>query len=119
MPPGKLICSQNGEYQKWYQSDGHKKVYIPKANKQLAEQLAAKKYLSSLLEDLENEKKAIQSYLRHSTFHGKSEKLLTDDSEYKKLLDPYFSPMSEEISTWLKTKYESNPNLYYSSPQNR
>ena len=57
LPPGKLVCSQNGEYQKWYQSDGHKKIYIPKANKQLAEQLARKKYLSLLLEDLKNEKR--------------------------------------------------------------
>lgn len=110
LPPGKLVCSQNGEYQKWYQSDGHKKIYIPKANKQLAEQLARKKYLSLLLEDLKNEKKAIQFYLRHSSFHGKCERLLTDDSEYKNLLTPYFSPLSEELSTWSKTEYESNPN---------
>ena len=60
LPSGKLVCSQNGEYQKWYQSDGHKKTYIPKSNKQLAEKLAIKKYLSLQLEDLENEKKAIE-----------------------------------------------------------
>ena len=73
----------------------HKKTYIPKSNKQLAEKLAVKKYLSLQLEDLENEKKAIQSYLRRST-HGKSIQLLTSHSEYQKLLKPYFSPLSEE-----------------------
>lgn len=107
LPSGKLICSQNGEYQKWYQSDGHKKTYIPKSNKQLAEKLAIKKYLSLLLEDLENEKKAIQSYFRQST-HGKSIQLLTNHSEYQKLLKPYFSPLSEELSNWSNTPYECN-----------
>ena len=71
MPPGKLICSQNGKYQKWYQSDGQRKTYIPKANRQLAETLAVKKYLTFLLADLENEKRAIQLYLRYSPVQKK------------------------------------------------
>lgn len=58
-PSGKLICSQNGNRCKWYQSDGHTKVYIPKEEKQLAEQLASKKYLSLLLEDLSHEKRQL------------------------------------------------------------
>lgn len=107
LPSGKLVCSQNGKYQKWYQSDGHQKTYIPKSNKQLAEKLAVKKYLSLQLEDLENEKKAIQSYLRHST-HGNSIELLTKHSEYQKLLKPYFSPLSEELSNWSNIPYERN-----------
>lgn len=107
LPSGKLVCSQNGEYQKWYQSDGHKKTYIPKSNKQLAEKLAIKKYLSLQLEDLENEKKAIESYLRHST-HEKSIQLLTNHSEYQKLLKPYFTPLSEELSNWTNAQYERN-----------
>lgn len=108
LPSGKLICSQNGEYQKWYQSDGHNKTYIPKSNKQLAEKLAIKKYLSLLLEDLENEKKAIQSYLKHSSVHEKSIDLITNHSEYQKLLKPYFSPLSEELSKWINAPYERN-----------
>lgn len=103
LPSGKLVCSQNGEYQKWYQIDGHKKIYIPKANKQLAEQLARKKYLSLLLEDLENEKKAIQFYLRHSSFHGKSERLLTDDSEYNFISGLYYSAPKNRRSLLLGT----------------
>ena len=73
MPPGKLICSHTGKYSKWFHSDGHTKSYIPKANRQLAEKLAIKKYLCLKLEDLENEKCAIQFYLRHSALHGKAE----------------------------------------------
>lgn len=110
LPPGKLICSQNGKYQKWFQSDGHQKVYIPKENQKLAEALAIKKYLSLLLEDLENEKRAIKFYLRHTSFHKNSEKLLTEESECRKLLTPYFTPLSEELSNWTKKSFEQNSN---------
>ena len=46
LPKGKLVFSHTGKYCKWYQSDGKNKTYIPKKNKQLAEELAIKKYLS-------------------------------------------------------------------------
>lgn len=109
LPPGKLICSHTGKYSKWYQSDGHTKSYITKEKRELAEALAIKKYLSLLLEDLENEKRAIEYYLKHSSFHGKAEELLTNESEYKNLLKPYFTPLSEELSNWVKESYEHNP----------
>ncbi|MBQ8804561.1 MAG: hypothetical protein IJZ53_13110 [Tyzzerella sp.] len=64
-PEGKLICSSNGSRIKWRQSDGHESVYIPKGNRQLAEQLAHKKYLSLQLKNMAQEKKAIDFYLRH------------------------------------------------------
>ena len=41
-PEGKLVCVRGGRYTKWYRSDGHKSVYIPKKQKELAERLAAK-----------------------------------------------------------------------------
>ena len=37
MPEGKLICSHTGPYCKWERSDGHKKTYIPKKDRELAE----------------------------------------------------------------------------------
>lgn len=109
MPPGKLVCSHTGKYAKWFVSDGHTKKYIPKANRKLAEQLAVKKYLSLQLEDLENEKRAVEFYLRHSSIHGKAEQLLINESEYKHLLTSYFTPLSEELFIWAKTPYEQNP----------
>lgn len=30
LPEGKIICTPNGKSYKWYRSDGHKSVYIPK-----------------------------------------------------------------------------------------
>lgn len=110
-PSGKLICSQTGNRCKWYQSDGHTKVYIPKEEKQLAEQLAAKKYLSLLLEDLSHEKKAIDFYLNHHfPDSGRSEHLLTNIPGYKELLSPFFLPKSQELSDWMTSPYEHNTN---------
>ena len=41
LPQGKLICAANGKHIKWYCSDGHKSVYLPKKERTLAEQLAS------------------------------------------------------------------------------
>ena len=110
-PEGKLICSHNENRYKWYQRDGKSKIYIPKSNRTLAEQLAIKKYLSLLKEDLSKEKRAIDSYLKHHASDvGKAEKLLTETSEYKNLLTPYFKPLSQELSEWANASYERNTN---------
>ena len=107
-PPGKLVCAKNGKYQKWYHSDGHHKVYIPKKNRKLAENLAIKKYLLLLLDDLEKEKQAIDSYLKSTSNSKKSEHLLIKSSEYQALLKPYFSPITKELSEWVNASYEKN-----------
>lgn len=52
LPEGNLVCSHNQNRYKWYISNGHTKVYLPKKEQQLAEQLAAKKYLTALQHDL-------------------------------------------------------------------
>ena len=78
LPEGKLVCARNtGSYFKWYRSDGHKSVYLPKSERKLAEKLAIKKYLSLLIEDLQNEKCAIDFYLRHYV-PNKAEKIVAD-----------------------------------------
>lgn len=65
LPPGNLFFSHNGKYLKWYQSNGHNPLYIPKNNRQLAEQLAKKKYLSMKQNELIQERDAINLYLKH------------------------------------------------------
>lgn len=75
--------------------------------------------MTLLLDDLENEKTALEFYLRHHSYSGKSENLLTESSEYQKLLTPFFSPLSKELSDWMHTPYEHNllhpENLIYKS----
>ena len=109
-PDGKLFCTRNGPHFKWYCSDGKSAVYIPKSNRSFAEQLAVKKYLSTLLDELLQEKRAIDFYLRHhSPSPGKSIQMLTEMPAYQDLLAPYFRPLSQELFQWMQEPYESNP----------
>ena len=62
-PAGKLFITRNGNRYKWYLTDGHTQVYLPKKERNLAEQLAVKKYLSCQLDEMKQEKKAIEFYL--------------------------------------------------------
>lgn len=108
LPHGKLIISHNGENIKWYSSDGHSKKYIPKSDRALAEQLALRKYLTSLLEELLQEKKAINFYDRHRPKAIKSSILLQDVSlGYSELLAPYFQ-LSPSHTAWMQETYDRN-----------
>ena len=107
LPAGKLICSRNGNFFKWFHSDGHKKTYLPKAQKPFAQQLALKKYLSQQMEDLRREKKAIDTYLQHRPDDKRcADQLLSEGSGYAELLSPFFKPESREFSDWMTTPYE-------------
>ena len=62
-PAGKLIYSQNGKHKKWYISCDGEKIYIPSNEKNTAVSMAEKKYYEVMLQDILQEKRAIQSYL--------------------------------------------------------
>lgn len=111
LPAGQLICTKNRNRFKWYRSDGSKQsyTYIPKGKRELAEQLAAKKYLTLLKEELVQEQKAVESYLEnHSGGESCAGHLLSDDSGYRELLSPYFKPLSQEFQEWSSAPYEHN-----------
>lgn len=108
-PEGKLLCTKNGKYSKWYLSDGKKKTYIPKEQKEFAETMAVKKYLSDQLEDLLQEKKAMGFYLRHHrTGPGLAEQELAKNPEYSKLLSNKFETFSQELKEWAEESYIKN-----------
>lgn len=114
LPDGKLICTRNENRYKWYQSDGHSQNYIPQKDRILAEQLAAKKYLSCRLQDLLHEKYAIELYLKHhhsNTCH--CEELLTNPSAYQELLAPFFQTTSQELLAWMNSPYDCNPKFRF------
>lgn len=109
MPDGKLLFSRSQNQVKWYVSDGHKKVYLSKKQRHIAEQLAAKKYLELKLEDLLNKKQMIENYFEYYIEEaGTAEELLHPDSKYFELLAPYFSLQKEELSLWMNEPYERN-----------
>lgn len=111
LPEGKLICAQGRNCFKWYVSDGHHKTYLPKKERVRAQQLAYKKYLSHLLEEVEQEKAAVELYLQHYSAKGKkSTSLLMNHPGYQELLSSHFKPLSEELADWMHAPYQKNTN---------
>jgi len=108
-PNGHLVCCHHGKYYKCYQSDGHDRHYIPKSNRFLAEQLALKTYRTQLLQEMIQEKKAIDAYLRLHKTESLSHQILHTPG-YADLLSGYFQPMSDELSEWMHSPYEQNEN---------
>lgn len=108
-PDGKLICGQSGKYFKWYQSDGHNKVYIPKKQRALAEKLALKSYLNAEIADWLNEKKALEAYLKiHRRNPKEAEQLLQSKPEYQNLLKAHFQSQNSSLKTWQTASFEHN-----------
>lgn len=111
VPPGKISITQDGERFRWIHLNNGKKTYIPKSNLKLAEQLSYKKYLSLLLAESTHEKMAIDLYLKHHIpAKPKSEELITESPEYKRLLAPFFQPLSEELDAWMHESYIKSQN---------
>lgn len=109
LPEGKLVCCHANGYSKWYNFLQQKRIYIPKKQQALAEKLALKKYLLLLLKDLTHEKRALDFYLKHhSSKPLESMQLLTNQSEFRQLLAPFFKPISEKCVEWLNESYERN-----------
>lgn len=109
LPPGLLVCARNGSHYKWYRSNGHEQVYLPKAERNLAEQLAVKKYLRLLHKELEKEKNAVECYLqKHQPSPTPSEELLTKHTEYQRLLLSQMKPISQELEEWSNSSYQGN-----------
>ena len=108
LPDGKLICARNGNSIKWYHSDGKIRTNIKKSNRPYAEQLAIKKYLTTVSDELISEIRAIDFYLRHYHPSNESVKLLTEKPGYRELLSPYFQTLSAEQAAWAMTDYDRN-----------
>lgn len=109
LPPGNLVCCQHNSSYKCYQSLNSQKTYIPKSNKILAEKLAYKKYLLLLLDELENEKKALEKYLCHRKPSQQLQTLLTTPSPYQQLLQSQLYSISEDLTDWSTAPYPQNP----------
>ncbi len=111
MPHGKLLFSHGKNSVKWYVSDGHKKVYLPKKERWTAERLAAKKFLEIKLENLLRRKQALDHYFEcYLGDEDIAEKLLSPDSDYYELLSPYFQTKDDELRQWMEEDYVKNSN---------
>lgn len=109
LPQGKLICTKNGNYYRWYKSDGHEKEYIHRSDRKLAEQLALKKYYLAQIEEYEQEKLAIEFYLRHHVTEMAETQKIWQHPAYQELLRPNFLPQEGWLQEWTNGPYERNP----------
>ena len=106
LPEQFLICAKNGNHFKWYQSDGHHCSYLPKKHRSYAEQLARRRYFNTRLRYLQEEKQAVDSFLKTYPSEDPSEKMLLPSSGYYELLASSFTPESEDLTAWANAPYE-------------
>ena len=104
-PAGKLIYSQNGKHKKWYISCDGEKIYIPSTEKNTAVSMAEKKYYEVMLQDILQEKRAIQSYLDLCNKEQTGEEQLLETAVYAELLKKVFTSVNTEIAEWEKQDY--------------
>ena len=108
LPEGRLMCTRNGNYRKWYVCDRHKQTYIPKKDRIFAERLAAKKYLSELLEDKLREKRAVEAYLELCPRDAGAELLLNPQSPFAELLTSHFKCKAQRAKIWANAPFEQS-----------
>lgn len=112
LPSGYLVTSRTDKRYKWYHSDGHRKKYIPKSERAMAERLAQKNYLTSKLKRLQAEERALFKYVNEYENHIKNmtnpEDYLNEESAYYELLSPYHRKQSQIIEEWTKEDFERN-----------
>lgn len=104
LPKGDFICTKNGKYSKYYCD----KKYLPKHEEALAQKLAYRKYLSVLRNELEEELKISQRYIKIIFQNNKSQKMLLDSKEMRRLISAFYTPANQKLTEWMNTPYEKN-----------
>lgn len=108
LPPGNLYITKNGHHFKWYSYSADKSEYISKKDRAHAEQLAYRKYLTYLLQESEQEKKAIELYMKCCPSDSPLSLNLLSDPEYQSLLSPFLTPISKELQDWITSPYSKS-----------
>lgn len=107
-PEGELICCKNINYYKWYIQSKKQISYLPKDKRELAEQLAIKKYYLSRKEDLLCELSASEAYIRKVNARGNTSEEILNHPEYARLLEKHFVSKNKELEKWQNEEYEKN-----------
>ncbi len=114
MPEGKLTCAKNGTRYKWYQTFGENRKYIPKNSQSLAQKLAYKSFLSIQIQNLTQEKNALEFYLRHHPQKSWNEIITQKSKEYRRLLSAEIETINlpvethQSIQEWVNESYEQS-----------
>lgn len=108
MPEGCLVCVRVRHAVKWYHHMNGKRIYIPKSNRKLAVQLAAKRYLQSRKKDIIRKLRGINLYLQTNNPElDRATKVLKDPC-CADLLSDIQKPISREIALWEQAPYIKN-----------
>ena len=109
LPAGRLEVYKNDRWDRWFYINNNKREYIPKANLELAQNLAYKQYLSLkkeiILAKIES-LSAASIELEYAT--NELNKFILNE-KYIKLLNRNNSVTSKDISLWLNEPFNQNP----------
>lgn len=73
----------------------------------MAKELAYRKYLTALRIELEDELKIFQRYVK-KTSQNKSQKMLIESAEMRRLTSDFFTPTNHKLAQWMNASYEKN-----------
>ena len=111
LPEGNFFITNSKNQFKWYTGHSPTYQYIPKNNRKLAEQLAYRKFLTLKLCEYKEELSSLNAHLATLSKLTKAENLISQSSEYRALISPYYSPASKDYSEWQRQPYDKN-NLF-------
>lgn len=111
-PEGALICQKTPHGVRWMQKqevNGTRK-YISQKNRNLAEQLALKKYHTYKIQEISEELKALNAYLKyHKENPSKAALKILNAVGFQELLEPVLFSLSDELEQWSHDSYQQNP----------
>ena len=106
---GRLAVQKRGGSFRWYLKDNGKRSYIPKSQRQMAENLAWKLYLEEKLLDITQQLRAVEAFLkRYPQIPGHARRLLEMSEGYRELLFPRLLSVEAELEEWAKAPYEKS-----------
>ncbi len=105
-PKENLICAKNNHYYKWYLSTEAGTTYLPKQNKDLAKNLALKKYYQLRERELKVELEACKAYLKKIIFPKENTDVFLEHEEYSKLLGQSVCSVKQELQEWMSEEYD-------------
>lgn len=117
LPEGKLTCVRNGrkgEYAKWYVNTGKGRVYLPKTERVLAQQLALRRLYTVHLNRLRHELELLnnyESFHKDNVYSNEINNLISQESPYYALLKNSVDSSRDKdtpIKVWQETKYNAN-----------
>ena len=117
LPKGKLTCARNGskgQYAKWYVDTGKGRVYLPKNERGLAEQLALRRLYTVQMNQLRQESELLRNYelfQEKNVYSKEIEHLLSQESPYYELLKNSIADSRNSeayIKMWQEEEYQTN-----------